>query len=169
MRTKSSSSSNRPGITFYILPRPRATPVARVLPLALPLTGLRVIVDIEAPPLVVAVLALLGVLPRPVLRTLPRVAPIFPLFDALAACPLLLSAASSAFLAVASLCCSNSCWRRSAACCFNAASSSMSTISCEAPCQLGFSIKRWLCSVCERMRVHELTRYEAESTVWEMV
>lgn len=35
------------------------------------------------------------------------------------------------------------------------------------PFQFGLRMSRWLCSVCERMRVHVLRRVEALSTVWE--
>lgn len=56
---------------------------------------------------------------------------------------------------------------RSAACCRAAASASMSCRSWAEPCQLGLRMSRWLCSVCERMRVQVLRRVEALVTVWE--
>lgn len=56
---------------------------------------------------------------------------------------------------------------RSRACCRAAASASMSCRSWVEPFQLGLRMSRWLCSVCERMRVQVLRRVEALSTVWE--
>lgn len=53
---------------------------------------------------------------------------------------------------------SRACWRA-------AASASMSCRSWVEPFQLGLRMSRWLCSVCERMRVQVLRRVEALSTV----
>lgn len=148
----------------YALPRPRLTPV----PLTVPLAG-RLVAVVDPRLAVRAVLELvvewdvLGVLPNP-LRTLPLVVPRV----LLAPCVLFLSS-SSAFRAAASLCCCSSCSRLSAACCLNTASFSISAASCVAPCQLGFRINRWLCSVCERTRVQVLRRVEAELTVRDTV
>jgi len=75
--------------------------------------------------------------------------------------PLVLRAGVAAFLrssssalraAVSLLCCSSYCrrcasWRRLCS------SFSISAMSCVAPCHCGLRIRRWLCSVCERMRV----------------
>lgn len=58
---------------------------------------------------------------------------------------------------------------RSAAAALAAASLSMSARSCDAPFQDGFRSSRWLCSVCDRMRVHVLRRVEAVLTVLETV
>lgn len=58
---------------------------------------------------------------------------------------------------------------RSAAAALAAASASMSARSCDAPFHEGFRSSRWLCSVCERMRVHVLRRVEAVLTVLETV
>lgn len=58
---------------------------------------------------------------------------------------------------------------RSAAAALAAASLSMSARSCDAPFQDGFRSSRWLCSVCDKMRVHVLRRVEAVFTVLETV
>lgn len=58
---------------------------------------------------------------------------------------------------------------RSAAAALAAASLSISARSCDAPFQDGLRSKRWLCSVCESMRVHVLRRVEAVFTVFETV
>lgn len=110
----------------------------------------------------------LGVRPSP-LRTLPLVKPREPLLaPAATACARFFSS-SSAFLAAASLRWCSSCSLRSAACCLAAASFSISAMSFVAPCHLGFRISLWLCSVCERVRVHVFSNVEAELTVRETV
>lgn len=58
---------------------------------------------------------------------------------------------------------------RSAAAALAAASLSMSARSCDAPFQDGLRSRRWLCSVCDRMRVQVLRRVEAVFTVLETV
>lgn len=58
---------------------------------------------------------------------------------------------------------------RSAAAALAAASFSMSARSCVAPFQVGFKMSLWLCSVCERIRVHVLRSVEAALTVFETV
>jgi len=143
-----------------------------------PLIGRRVVmVDPVVDPRVAAVLAALellpeyetlGVLPRPVLRTRPRVPVVVPRVLLVVGCARFL-ASSSAFRAAASRCLCSSCSRLSAACCFRIASFSMSATSCVAPCQFGLRISRWLCSVWERIRVQVLSRVAAELTVRETV
>lgn len=156
---------------IYVLPRARAPPA----PLATPLPGRRDVVDTVEP--LEAVLVAAEPVPvteplgaRPTLdgRTLPRVKPRVPLDVVDVACALLLSS-SSAFRAAASLCRCSSCSRLSAACCLSRASCSMSAMSCDAPCQLGSRMRRWLCSVCDKMRVQVLSNVDAESTVRETV
>jgi hypothetical protein len=58
---------------------------------------------------------------------------------------------------------------RSAAAALAAASLSTSARSCDAPFHEGFRSSRWLCSVCERIRVHVFRRVEAVLTVLETV
>lgn len=62
---------------------------------------------------------------------------------------------------------SSSAARRCAASCCSRRSSSTASRSREAPRQSRSSRSRWLCSVCERMRVQVLRRVEALVTVWE--
>lgn len=76
---------------------------------------------------------------------------------------------SSAFLAAASRRACSSAARRSTACFLWLSSSSMSAMSCVAPCHCGFRMRRWLCSVWERMRVHVWSSVEAFWTVLETV
>lgn len=57
--------------------------------------------------------------------------------------------------------------RRCSARCSASLSSSMASRSRVAPAQSLLRIRRWLCSVCERMRVQVLRRVEALVTVWE--
>jgi hypothetical protein len=76
---------------------------------------------------------------------------------------------SSIFLAVASLLAWSSAARRSAACCRYISSSSIAATSCDAPCHCGLRMRRWLCSVCDRMRVHVWRRVEAFCTVLDTV
>lgn len=81
----------------------------------------------------------------------------------------LLLSSSSAFLRASSRRRSTSAARLSASCCFCSASFSMSTRSCVDPFQSVLRISRWLCSVCERIRVQVLSSVEALSTVLETV
>lgn len=74
---------------------------------------------------------------------------------------------SSAFRRASSRRRSSSAALRSRACWRAAASASMSCKSWVEPFQLGLRMRRWLCSVCERIRVQVLRRVEALSTVWE--
>lgn len=62
---------------------------------------------------------------------------------------------------------SSSAARRCAASCSASLSSSMASRSLLAPFQSLLRIRRWLCSVWERMRVQVLRRVEALVTVWE--
>lgn len=88
-----------------------ALPRVVVPPRAIPLIGRRVVV-VDAPRVAPVRLVLtLGVLPKPVLRTVPRLVPRAPLVLSARRC-----ASSSAFRAAASRCCSSACSRRSAAC-----------------------------------------------------
>lgn len=61
--------------------------------------------------------------------------------------------------------CSSSRARRSASCCLCSASASCSARSSVVPFQLGLRMRRWLCSVCDRIRVQVLSRVEALLTV----
>lgn len=45
----------------------------------------------------------------------------------------------------------------------------MSTRSCVAPFQLGFKMRRWLCSVCDKMLVQVLSKVDALLTVLDTV
>ena len=110
----------------------------------------------------------LGVLPKPVLRTRPRLVVVVPRVLLVVGCARFL-ASSSALRVAASRCLCSSCSRLSAACCFMIASFSMSAASWVAPCQFGLRINRWLCSVWERIRVQVLSRVAAELTVRETV
>jgi hypothetical protein len=102
--------------------------------------------------------------------TLPLETPrAIPLEDDGAVPAALFRSSSSAFLRASSRRRSASAARLSASCCFCSASFSMSTRSCVAPFHSGLSSSRWLCSVCDRMRVHVLRRVEALSTVLETV
>lgn len=65
--------------------------------------------------------------------------------------------------------CSSSCARRSASCCRAMASASCCAMSSVTPFQLGWSSRRWLCSVCDRIRVHVLSRVDALLTVLDTV
>lgn len=77
--------------------------------------------------------------------------------------------ASSALRRASSRRRSSSAARRSAACCLCSASFSISARSWDAPFQLGFRIRRWLCSVWESMRVQVFSRVEALVTVRDTV
>ncbi len=115
-------------------------------------------VVVVAPPLVTP-LTLPLVTPRPV-----------PLVDEDGAVPAALRlSSSSAFLRASSRRRSASAARLSASWCFCSVSVSMSTRSWVEPFQSGLRISRWLCSVCERMRVHVLSSVEALSTVLDTV
>lgn len=138
-----------------------------------PLIGRRVdeVAEVVVPRVAVAVFEApveetLGVLPRPLLRTRPRVPAVVPrvLLVVVVDCARLL-ASSSAFRAAASRCLCNSCSRLSAACCLRTDSFSLSAMSCVAPCQSGLRISRWLCSVWDKIRVQVLSKVEAELTV----
>lgn len=56
---------------------------------------------------------------------------------------------------------------RAAACCLRSASASISAKSSVAPFHVGSRMRRWLCSVCDRMRVQVLRSVEAFETVLE--
>lgn len=56
---------------------------------------------------------------------------------------------------------------RASACCLRSASASISTKSSVAPFHAGSRMRRWLCSVCDRMRVQVLRSVEAFKTVLE--
>lgn len=81
----------------------------------------------------------------------------------------LLRSSSSCFLAKASFLCCSSKALLSASCCFNNASFSMSAASLLAPCQEGFKMSLWLCSVWESIRVHVSRRVADDATVLETV
>ena len=83
------------------------------------------------------------------------------------AASLRLFSSSSAFLAAASRLCDSSTSFLSFSCCRSRFSFSASAISCVAPCHEGLRIRRWLCSVWERMRVHVWSNVEALDTVRE--
>lgn len=148
-----------------VLPRPREIPVVPPVTRPIPLTGRRVVAVVEEPRVVrVRLVLTLGVLPRPVLRTVPRLDPRPPrVFNARR------RSSSSALRAAASRCCCSASSRRSAACCLWMASFSMSATSWVAPCQLGFRIKRWLCSVWDSILVHVFRRVDADVTVFDTV
>ena len=133
------------------------------VPRPIPLIGRRVVV-VDDPRAPVRLVLTLGVLPSPVLRTVPRPVPLPPLVFAARRL-----SSSSALRAAASRCCWRACSRRSAACCLCIASFSLSATSWVAPCQLGLRINRWLCSVWDRIRVHVLRRVDADVTVLETV
>jgi hypothetical protein len=61
--------------------------------------------------------------------------------------------------------CSSSAALRSATRCFSNPSASCSAKSSVRPFQAGFSIRRWLCSVCERILVHVFNKEDASATV----
>lgn len=102
-------------VICYALPRPRAMPLVFALPVPvprpIPLTGRRVVV-VDDPRAPVRLVLTLGVLPSPVLRTVPRAVPLPPLVFAARRL-----SSSSALRAAASRCCWRACSRRSAACC----------------------------------------------------
>ena len=107
------------------------------------------------------------------LALVPRTAPTlpFPLPPAaeFAAASLLLASSASARLCTSSRLLSSSCSRLCASSAFRASSCSASAASWLAPCQPGCRMRRWLCSVCERMRVQVLRRVEAVVTVLDTV
>lgn len=79
----------------------------------------------------------------------------------------LLCSSSSRRRRTSSLRSSSSAALRASACCFRSASASISAKSLVAPFHVGSRIKRWLCSVCDRMRVQVLRSEEAFETVLE--
>lgn len=78
-------------------------------------------------------------------------------------------ASSSAFLAAASFRNTSSRCRRCSAACRSIASASAACTSAVEPAQCGERIKRWLCSVCDRMRVQVCSKVADEETVRETV
>lgn len=88
-------------VIIHALPRPRAIPLVVPVPVPrpIPLAGRRVVV-VDDPRAPVRLVLILGVLPSPVLRTVPRLVPLPPLvFNALRL------SSSSALRAAASRCC----------------------------------------------------------------
>lgn len=102
--------------------------------------------------------------PRLVVRVLD--APRMPR-DGVGAPSLRFSSSSSRRRRRSSRLCSSSAALRSAARCLSSASASCSARSSVAPFQPGWRMRRWLCSVCDRMRVQVLRRVEALETVFE--
>jgi hypothetical protein len=98
-------------------------------------------------------------LPRPLLPLVPR--------TAVPACRCLSS--SSALRLVSSRRLSSSAALLSAACAFNTISFSIFATSWLAPCQFGLRIKRWLCSVCDSIRIQVFRSVEADVTVRDTV
>ena len=94
--------------------------------------------------------------------------PLVPLAGTAVPACLLLSSSSARRLASSRRLCSST-TRRSAACCFCIASASTSRTSCVAPFQVGSCIRRWLCSVCESIRVQVFSRADELETVPETV
>lgn len=157
---------------FDVQPRPlplrppRPIPLA-VLPPAGPLpTPLCPPTPTYPPGVVRPVFVVLEALADP----LPRSPPLRPLVLAALvgrlAASVLLRSSSSALRAAASRRACSSRSRRSIACCCAIVSASISAKSWVAPCQLGSRMRRWLCSVAERIRVHVCKSVEAEVTVW---
>lgn len=120
---------------------------------------------------VVVVLLPALVIPRVTPLTLPLVMPrpIPRALDDVAVPATLRLSSSSALLRASSRRCSASAARLSASCCFLSASFSSSVMSFVAPFHSGLRINRWLCSVCERIRVQVFSNVEALSTVLETV
>ena len=157
------------GAERYLAARPTLLPL--VLPSPLPmLEPLRALCMLEA--VVSADVLVLAPLPTPEPLVSPRTRPLVPR----ATRPVddeeatrRLRSSSSAFRRAASRRRSTSAALRSASCCLYKASLSISTRSCVAPFQFGFVKSRWLCSVCDRMRVHVLRSVEALVTVLDTV
>ena len=155
--------------TFIIHRAPLALP--RTLPIPLPMpVPLRPVCDVPRlptvlldPPATCPVPLILPPLPAPL--PLPLV-PLGPR-TVVPACRCLSS--SSALRRASSLLLSSSAALLSAACAFKTISFSISATSALAPFQLGFSINRWLCSVCERIRIHVFKSVDADDTVRETV
>lgn len=140
------------------LPLVPPTPLPMPVPL-LPSCEPPLVNPVKLPPAPYPLLALpLAPLPLPLPRA-PR--------TAVPACLCLSS--SSAFRRASSLLLSSSAALLSAACAFITNSFSTSATSWLAPCQFGFMMSRWLCSVCERIRVQELSSVDADVTVRETV
>lgn len=78
------------------------------------------------------------------------------------------SASSAARRSSSRLRCSSAARRCASSCCATRSSSTASRSRVE-PCQSLLRRRRWLCSVCDRMRVHVLRRVEAFVTVLETV
>ena len=107
--------------------------------------------------------------PTPVYPLLELVEPLVPLVfvprPAVGVAAALLLSSSSAFLCTSSLRLCSSCTLLSASCCRRASSPSISSRSCVAPCQLGFRMSRWLCSVWPNILVQVPSSALAPSTV----
>lgn len=160
------------------LPRPHRTPL--LLPVPVPLVP-RVVRDAPKPlpicdparELVPPYPPVLDPAPVPPLRMpRPRVLPLTPLVPeprpAAEPVPAIRAlSCSSALRRTSSRRRSSSAALRSAACWRAIASASMSCMSWVEPFQSGLRMSRWLCSVCESMRVQVLRRVEALLTVWE--
>jgi hypothetical protein len=146
-----------------------------VVPLPIPLAGL--LVPIEPPRPIELVFPLILVLPAatypedtapPALAPLPR-----PLVDVLLVTllPIALSltirllSSSSASLAAAAFRSCSSASLLSASRCRAYISCSASAMSCVVLPQFGLRMSRWLCSVCERIRVHVCMSWVADETV----
>lgn len=145
--------------SYYRVPRP----LPRVLPRPLPMPDTVLALGMLDDELLVLVLVL-----APLARPLPL--PLVPRVVPLAGAGVCLGlSSSSAFLLTSSRRRSASAARRAASCCWAMASFSISRRSCVAPFQFGLSIRRWLCSVWESIRVHVLRRVEALPTVFATV
>lgn len=79
----------------------------------------------------------------------------------------LLNSSSSRRRRSSSLRSSSSAALRASSCCFRSASASISAKSFVAPFHVGSRIRRWLCSVWDKMRVQVLSSVEAFETVLE--
>jgi len=171
----SSLTSHQPYGYLALLPRAALFPLAPPNPLPM-LDPLRALCKLDTL-LSAAKLELLLVLPprpmpEPLVNPLPRDrVPRAPrvVVDVVVVGACLCRSASSAFRRASSRLLSASAARLSASCCLRRFSLSISSRSCVAPLQFGFRISRWLCSVCDRMRVHVLSRVLALVTVCDTV
>lgn len=151
----------------HLTPRARPLVPPRPLPMPVPLLPVcdepRPVPDtLLVPPATYPVPLMLPLpvpLPLPLVPLVPRIA--------VPACRCL-SSSSSLRLASSRLL-SSSAALLSAACAFKTISFSKSATSWLAPCQLGFKINRWLCSVCDSIRIQVFRSVEADVTVRETV
>ena len=142
---------------------PPLVPLTPVTPLPLV-----VVADARAAAaLVVGALAVDALVPLTPLVLLVRAVPLAP--GPTAAAASLLRSSSARLRSASAFRLSSSSARLSRAACFKRSSFSISLRSSLAPCQLGFRINRWLCSVWLRIRVQVLSKVEAVLTVCDTV